>query len=120
MREPSSAADRIRWAVKQSDRTLVQIADEVGCTHVTLSLWQTGATLVENIKVGLLVKFCEVTGANLQWLLTGEGPRLAHYPKASAGSALVATAEHLARDAPPEVVKTAERVLRALDPDAPA
>ncbi len=115
-RDLATPADRIRWAIEQSGHRLIDVAIAVGCSHSALSQWQTGATQVENIKVGLLLKFCDFTGASLQWLLTGDGPRLMRYAKPFADSALVQRAAHIARDLPPEIAAVAERVLKALEP----
>lgn len=119
-RELSTPAERIRWAIAHSGHRLVDVAQAVGCSHAALSQWQTGATTVENIKVGLLMRFCHVTGASLPWLLSGDGPRLARYAAAQIDSPLVATAVHIAREEPPETARMAERLLQALVPAAPA
>jgi transcriptional regulator with XRE-family HTH domain len=114
-REPLSPADRIRWAIDQSGLGLERIADEIGCTHSALSQWQTGKTNVANVKVGLLMAFCQVTGANITWLLTGDGPRLLTYSKGTTEAPLMAMARHIVQDLSPEVAATAYRVLTALD-----
>ncbi len=115
-REPSTPAERIRWAVEQSGLRLVDIAEHVGCTHSALSYWQTGATRAENIKAMHLLRFCEITGASPHWLMSGDGPRLTHYAKRSPGADLIATAEHVVRDLGPEAAAVALRLLRTLDP----
>jgi transcriptional regulator with XRE-family HTH domain len=77
-RDLTNANARVAWAiekVRESGIGLEALAEKIGSTHSTLSLWQTGKTNIENAKVGLLVKFCEATGVSLRWILTGEGPR---------------------------------------------
>lgn len=115
-REPSTPAERIRWAVKQSGHRLVDVAAYVGCSHATLSQWQNGVTDVHNIKVGLLVRFCEYTGASMSWILSGDGPALTTYGKPAAEPPLVALAARIARDLPPGVTDMATRLLQALEP----
>jgi transcriptional regulator with XRE-family HTH domain len=117
-RDLGTPADRIRWAVEQSGHTLPEIAADIGCSHSALSQWQTGATTVDNIKAGLLLRFCEFTGASIQWLLTGDGPRLAGYARPKDEAPLLTLAQHIVRDLDPITVATAERLLRALEPGA--
>lgn len=119
-REPLTPADRVRWAVDQSGHGLEYIADQIGCSHAALSFWQTGKTNIHNVKVGLLVEFCRVTGANLQWLLTGDGPRLTQYARPPEEAPLMAAARHIVQDLPPSVAATAYKLLTALEPDTPA
>lgn len=118
-RDSSNPGSRFRWAIKQSGRTLEDIADAIGCTHATLSLWQTGKTNVHNIKAGLLLAFARQTGASLEWLLTGDGPRLSGYPQPRRDAPLIAMARHIVADLPPNTVATAERLLAALEPPPP-
>ena len=115
-RDVSSPADRFRWAIKQSGRTLEEIADAVGCTHAALSLWQTGKTNVHNIKVGLLLAFSRETGASIDWLLTGDGPRLATYARPRSEAPLIVMARHIVNDLPEQTAATAQRLLEALEP----
>lgn len=118
-REPSTPSDRIRWAIDQTDFGLESIAAKIGCSHAALSFWQTGKTNLHNVKVGLLMEFCKVTGTNLQWLLTGDGPRLTHYPRADAFEApLISAARRIVQDMSPAMAETAYRLLAALDPPA--
>jgi len=118
-RDPSTPGQRIRWAIEQSGRTLEQIADEMECTHSTLSQWQTGKTNVFNIKAGLLVAFSRITGASIDWVLTGNGPRLSTYPRPKAEAPLVALARHIASDLPEQTSATAYRLLEVLEAAAP-
>lgn len=115
-RDLATPADRVRWAVEQSGHTLPEIAAAIGCTHSALSQWQTGSTAVENIKAGLLLRFCEHTGASIQWIMTGDGPRLTRYARPREEPPLLALAQHIVRDLDPGIVATAERLLRALEP----
>lgn len=78
-RDMTDPAGRIRWAVRNSGKTLQSIADTIGCSHATLSQWQTGVTTIEHVKVGLLVRFAAETGVNLQWLLSGDGQAITTY-----------------------------------------
>lgn len=110
-RDLSSPADRVRWAVAQSGRRLEEIADTIGCTHSALSLWQTGGTAIENIKAGLLLRFCDYTGVSMRWILTGDGPRITSYrPNAP----LVEEAQHIVQEGAPGTADVALRLLQAL------
>lgn len=112
MRELGTEAARVRWAIEQSGRTLVQLAVDVGCTHATLSQWQTGSTSLTSAKVGLVLAFCRATSVNMQWLLTGDGPAVSSYKLPEPD--LVTEAKYLVRERP-ELVDSAYRVLRALE-----
>ncbi len=114
-RDPTSPSDRIRWAIEQSELGLESIAASIGCTHSALSQWQTGKTNIANVKVGLLMDFCKITGANISWLLTGDGPRLRAYSRPASEAPLMTMARHIVQDLSPEIAATAYRVLAALD-----
>lgn len=111
-RDLLSINDRVGWAIEHSERTLESIADEIGCSHATLSFWANGQTNMEKAKVGLVTAFCRATGVHLEWLLTGDGPRLATYRKTE--HELVRQARHIVEDAP-ALADTALRVLNALE-----
>jgi transcriptional regulator with XRE-family HTH domain len=115
-RDLISINDRVAWAIDRSQRTLENIADEIGCSHATLSFWANGQTNMEKAKVGLVTAFCRTTGVHLEWLLTGNGPRLSAYPKQE--HELVRQARHIVEDAP-NIVDTAMRVLNALETAQP-
>lgn len=115
-RDLVTASDRIRWAIEQSGHGLAYIAEQIGCSHAALSFWQTGKTNIANVKVGLLMEFSRVTGASLQWLLSGDGPRLVHYARVGAEAPLVASARHIVQDLDPSVAAMAYRLLSALEP----
>lgn len=118
-REALLPQDRIRWAIRHSGRRLQELAAAIGCTHAALSFWQNGRSDVRKIRAGLLLDFCRETGANVHWVLTGDGPRLAPEAAAEASATpLLEAATHIAHDAAPEVVAAAELVLRALAPAA--
>lgn len=93
------------------------LAEKIGCTHATLSQWQTGTTNLSNVKVGLLLAFCEQTGTNLQWLLTGEGPAINAYGR-EAHPLILKAAELVVSH--PELAETAGRLLDALEHPTPA
>lgn len=112
-RELLTPAQRIAWAIEQSQKTLVHLADEVGCSHAALSQWSTAKTEADNIKAGLLQRFADATGVELRWLLTGDGPARARYVMES--SALILMAREI-DNLDGETSKQAERVLRALLP----
>jgi transcriptional regulator with XRE-family HTH domain len=111
-RDYATQSERIAWAIEQSGRRLEDIAADVGCTHATLSQWQRGHTNMDHAKVGYLIAFARTTGVNLDWLLTGNGPRrdgiVIREP-----SPLVKRAIELENDAP-GLADTAERLLSAL------
>lgn len=113
-RDPLTPAQRISWAIENSGKTLVQLAEEVGCSHAALSQWSAGKTVAEHIKAGLLQRFADAVGVELRWLLTGEGHArsryVAHHP------ALIQMAREIdSMDEP--LPAQAERLLRALLPD---
>lgn len=75
----TSAAGRIEAAIERSGKTLEQLADEIGCTHVALSHWKNGKTDIQAAKAGLLQRFAEATGTDVRWILTGQGPQVSRY-----------------------------------------
>lgn len=112
-RDFSSIGQRVRWAIETSGKTLTQIAQAIGCTHATLSLWQNNKTDMRQAKAGLLMSFCQEVNINLQWLMTGDEPVRGRY--AAQEHPLVHTARHIAQESP-ALADQAYRVLRALDP----
>lgn len=81
-RELTTPHARVAWAIDQvklNGVTLEQLAVKIGCTHATLSQWQTGATQIENAKSGLLDAFAKETGVSLQWILHGGPVRVDRY-----------------------------------------
>lgn len=111
---PDTAGARVKWAIEQSGYKLDALADEIGCTHSTLSQWQNDHTDLNNAKVRLVHAFCARTGVNPHWLVSGLGPALNSY--ARGGPALVLKAQELV-DRRPELATTAERLLDALQSD---
>lgn len=105
-------AARVRWAIRNSGRTLQDIAAAIGCSHATLSQWQTGVATIDHVKAGLLLRFAQETGTSLNWLLTGHGPAVTVYPSL-ADSEVVSVAREIAADYP-ELADTATRLLGAL------
>lgn len=83
LQDLTTPADRIRYAVERSGKTLEAIAAEIGCSHAALSQWQTGRTDAQSIKAGLLQQFAEATGTDVRWLLTGKGPQVSRYIRTS-------------------------------------
>lgn len=106
-------AQRLTWAVAQSQRTLTDIAEHIGCSHAALSQWLAGKTEAENIKAALLQRFCDLTAVEMRWILTGEGPARSAYP--TAAPPLVRLAQEISAEYP-AAAEQAERVLRALMP----
>lgn len=98
--ELNTAADRIRFAVAQSGKTLEVIAAEIGCSHATLSQWQTGSTNLANIKSGLLLGFAEATGFDVRWLITGHGPRVSRYIRTADMERIASAIRAMERQAP--------------------
>lgn len=113
--QPLTAAQRIAWAIESSGKTQTAIAAEIGCSHAALSMWASAHTEADNIKAGLLQRFADATKVELRWLLTGEGPSRSAY--SSNFSPLVLLAREVAR-ADDELARQAERVLRAMLPEA--
>jgi transcriptional regulator with XRE-family HTH domain len=114
---PLTPGERVAWAIERSGKTLGTLAAKIGCTHATLSQWQTGNTDLGNAKVRLLMAFCEETGVNASWLLTGQGPAIDHYSRAA--HPLVLKAAEMVRDHA-ELTDTAGRLLDALARDSAA
>jgi transcriptional regulator with XRE-family HTH domain len=112
-RDPLTAAERIAWAIENSGKTLVQIAEEIGCSHAALSQWASAKTVAENIKAGLLQRFADAVAVEIRWLLTGSGPARTRYP-AHHHSLLEVAREIDAMEGP--LPSQAERLLRALLP----
>lgn len=106
-------AQRIAWAIEKSSKTLVHLAEEIGCSHAALSQWANARTEAENIKAGLLQRFADATSVEIRWLLTGEGPARSRY--VTGPSALVLMAREI-DSLDGEASRQAERVLRALLP----
>lgn len=117
-RDLLTPGDRIRWAVDNCGRTLEDLADALECTHSALSQWQTNKTNMHNVKAGLLVAFARETRTSLDWLLTGNGPRITGYSPAQEAP-LVRLARHIAADLPQQA-HVAEKLLQALEPDPPS
>lgn len=113
--DPLTPAERIAWAIDRSGKTLVQIADEIGCSHAALSQWASAKTAAENIKAGLLQRFADAVAVEIRWLLTGDGPTRTHYP-AHHHSFIQVAREIDEMEGP--LPSQAERLLRALLPDA--
>lgn len=112
-RDPTDTGARIEWAIAQSGRTLTEVADAVGVTHSALSQWKSGTTNLHSAKVGNVLRFCEATGVSMDWLLTGDGPRLSSRTPDSE-PALVIQARHIVHDMSPAMAATAYRLLAAL------
>lgn len=114
---PDTPAARVRSAIERSGKTLQELAQIVGCTHSALSQWQTGDTDLTRVKAGLLQNFCDATGTDVRWLLTGKGPVISRYALTAEmqriGVALVAM-EKLS----PQQVETVVRMVEAAAPVA--
>lgn len=93
-------AGRIRFAISQSGKTLEVIAADIGCSHATLSQWQTGSTNLANIKSGLLLGFAEATGFDVRWLITGRGPRVSRYIRTGDMERIASAIRAMERQAP--------------------
>jgi len=62
-------------AIKETGKTLQQIADLAGTSKGQVSQWQTvGKVQVENIKAHVLERVCEVLKIRPRWLMYGEQP----------------------------------------------
>ena len=116
-RDFSSIGQRVRWAIETSGKTLTHIAQAIGCTHATLSLWQNNKTDMRQAKIGLIMAFCTEVNVNLQWLMTGDEPVRGRY--AAPEHPLVHAARNIAQEAP-ALAEQAYRVLRALETNPPA
>ena len=108
----TTASGRIAYAIAKSGKTLERIAEEMGCTHATLSQWQRGKTDPTAIKSGLMLAFCDATGFDMRWLLTGHGPQVSRYVLTSE-VARVATALLAMERRAPQQVETVVRMLEA-------
>lgn len=107
-------AQRIAWAIEDSGKTMTALAEEVGCSHATLSQWANARTEAENIKAALLQRFADATGVEVRWLLTGEGVVRNSYT--TNYSSLVLLAREVAEQ-DGLLAAQAERVLRAMLPE---
>ena len=79
------------WAlsqVKNNGMSVEKVAELVGCSHVALTLWKTGKTPLENAQIGLVERFCEVTGVSMHWLLHGGPTRVDIYSMSDEVAAL--------------------------------
>lgn len=113
-RDLADPGQRVEWAITHSKRTAKDIAAEMGVSHAVLSQWKRGHTKLHNAKVCHVLKFCQVTGIRIDWLLTGDGERLAQ-PRRSDEPELVTQARHIVHDLSPELAATAYRLLAALE-----
>jgi transcriptional regulator with XRE-family HTH domain len=105
-------ARRISHVIASSGRTLEQLAATVGCSHAALSQWQTGATNINNVKVGLLHAFCETTGSDVRWILTGQGPQLSRYVLRDEMQRIATALQAIERTAPQQI-ETIVRMVEA-------
>lgn len=74
-RPPNTVADRVRVAVKDSGKTVIDIAKRIGCSHAAIQQWMSGAT--QRFDAFLMFQFAAETGVELRWLLYGDGPQKA-------------------------------------------
>ena len=113
-RDSTNPGERVAWAIDHSGRTAKALAEEMGVSHATLSQWRHAETTLFNAKVGNVARFCELTKVNMQWLLTGDGPREIVSSYAQEPD-LVTQARHFVHDLPPSMAATAYRLLAALE-----
>lgn len=81
-RDLLTSTERVAWTIQQMKNkgmSLEQLAAEVGCTHATLSQWQSGATKIENAKAYLLDEFCRVCEVSTRWILHGHSAQAEIY-----------------------------------------
>jgi transcriptional regulator with XRE-family HTH domain len=83
-----TVAERLRHAWQQSGKTQTEIAETCGVERPAVSQWMPEdperATAPTN---GNLVRFAFLTGFELRWLLTGQGPRRPGEPGSNSGPA---------------------------------
>ena len=83
-----TVAERMRYAWQQSEKTQTEIAEACGVARSAVSQWmpeepsQATAPTNEN-----LVTFALLTGFELRWLLTGQGPKRRGEPDSNSGPA---------------------------------
>lgn len=65
--------DRLRSALQDAGLTANGLAKLVGVSHVAVGQWLSGAS--KNIKGATAIRVASALGVNLDWLLTGVGPR---------------------------------------------
>ena len=114
--EPMTTGERVAWAIERSGYKFEALAELIGCTHATLSQWKSGKTNLGNAKVHLVHAFCEHTGVNAAWLLTGDGPAISAY--STRAHPLILKAHELLKTNG-ELADTAERLLDALQGSGP-
>lgn len=81
-RDLVTAAARIKSVLEEEEargRHPGALADLVGCSRPTLLNWASGRTDINQVGIGYLLKFCEVTGVNWRWIMYGEAPRIVRY-----------------------------------------
>ena len=65
-------ADRVKYAIHESEQTPSSVARKIGCTPAAVLQWISGDT--KNIKNDLLFALADATGFEARWIGTGEGP----------------------------------------------
>jgi transcriptional regulator with XRE-family HTH domain len=120
-RDLTTPTERIAWAIEQVKATgvsLEQLAERVGCSHAALSQWQTGATNIENVKAGLLDRFCEETGVSPHWILHGGPNRVDTTTYSERVSTLAAKLRALEVRSPSSLYVVGKMIDAAADDDA--
>lgn len=110
-RDLISVSQRVRWAIAQTGKTHRQLAALVGVSAPVLSQWSANDETFPNARVVNAKQFAEVTGTRLEWLLTGDGPRIDRYTVEA--HPLMTEAQHMVQEAP-ELAETGYRLLKAL------
>jgi transcriptional regulator with XRE-family HTH domain len=121
-RDLTSPTERIAWAIEQMKAagiSLEELARLIGCSHAALSQWQMGRTNIENVKAGLLDKFCEVTGTSLQWILHGGDVRVLAYPSSELIAGLVGKLQALHERDPIALMLVGRMIDAAAEPGDP-
>lgn len=85
--EPKIAevANRIRALREDSDLTMQEMAEAVGCSVAEYAAMESGA---QDLSFTFLYRAAEQLGVDIIDLLTGEGPHLSHYSLVRAGKGL--------------------------------
>lgn len=121
-RDLTTPTARVGWAIdRMRDQGVVLevLAEQIGCTHSTLSLWQGGGTNVLNAKAGLLANFAQATGVSLYWLLTGQGQRIDAYKSSALIEHLTSRLQAMERDSPDGLAVVAKMIEAASASDKP-
>lgn len=77
-----SLSDRINEAMKAAQVDIADVARACGISYQAAKKWTTGET--RRIEADHMLKFSDLTGFDIRWLVTGEGDRVRIYARSRA------------------------------------